>query len=315
MFLLPTSAIDLDESENRVWNASLDGRAIHSFLQWIEPHLGGTAHPAGPPADASPPTGRALSALALAPSDRRAAFLRLEDGPEVAVLEARPAAAPGDGSSSAGADRPTLTPAAPGLRRATAEAVTVLERTRLRHVLELAVGAVVFAEDARPDVASELAWLTGRPEDPVELAEALLREGAHAWIDQWLRAEGVVGVRDAPLPAEDRYWLGSLLADCFAHQLHDRIAHHGLRAGDTSRLTAERLHAQLLTLRDAVPERLGRTTGISVVSELIGFMYPCWHRRQFATKSPFDYVRALRPLTEEEKAAHLAKWSAAQAVR
>ncbi|MEW2514658.1 hypothetical protein [Streptomyces sp. NPDC046870] len=338
MFLLP--AIDPDPSENRVWNASLDGRAIHSYLLWIEPTAADRAPRAAVRAPAAPgavppgpdhvvtPLDRALTALvalaeaaparvALDRFDRSRASLRLggtaDDGPQVLVLET-----PADEPRAPGLPR-TLLAAGPAAREATTAAAAVLDEVGLRYVLDLALGAVVYASEPHPrpysDGSCELAWIVGRPDDPVAVAEALLREGARAWTGQWLRAEESVGMRTAPLRHPDRDWLAGLLGDCFAYQLHDRLAgRHGGRPGP-ARERADALYAALLVQRPGLDERLGRTAGFGVLCELVAFMYPCWNRRQFATKSPFDYMRELRAVTDAEKAQHLAKWSVPEAAR
>jgi hypothetical protein len=336
MFLLPT--IDLDEAENRVWNASLDGRAIHSFLLWIEPSnnlrsarvLPGISQhlPVWPLVDAASrvrPLGRGLIALAECAADGppaveldgldwAPALLPLDDGLRLAVFES--AAEPAAESAAGGSRR--LRPGRPAVREATRAALGLLDSVGLRYVVDLAIGVLVHADLPLPHPAAErpdLSWLVDAPHDPVDLAELLLREGARCWIGQWLRTEEAVGVRSEPVTAEDRDWLVAVLADSFVFQLYDRLTvrdPHGPAAAARRR---QETYDRLFGLREELPDRLGRSTGFAVVSELVGTTYPCWNRRQFATKSPFDYMREIRPLTDAEKAAHLERWSVPEAVR
>ncbi|MER7678165.1 hypothetical protein [Streptomyces sp. NPDC096934] len=328
MFLLPV--IDDDETQNRFWNASLDGRAIHSFLLWVEPHSNAWARRAAGGAggsgeaasavtlDETPHAlGRALVGLAGSPtvtvdlSEASAATDSPAVGPRIAVLT---------GTAEDGALR--LRPAGPRDREATADARRILDGTGLGYVLDLGIGAVVLGDDEDDLTAAattdlcDVAW-PGRPgADPVAFAEALLREGARSWTRQWLRTEEAVGTRREPLPAADRTWLADVLADSLAFQLYDRLA--AREPHDPASPVARRrqqIYDALRALRAELPDRVGRTVGMGIVAELVGTTYPCWNRRQFAVKSPFDYIREIRPLTDAEKAEHLSRWAAPTAVR
>ncbi|WRZ88366.1 hypothetical protein OHB54_04455 [Streptomyces sp. NBC_01007] len=324
MFLLPV--IDDDETQNRYWNASLDGRAIHSFLLWVEPHSNAWARRAAAAgavapavtAEAAPAplhaVGRALvgltrsPAVAFDPAEVTTALVALPNGPRIAVL---------DGATDGGLLG--LRPAGTHDREAVADAAQVLNDVGLRHVVDLAVGAVLLGDD--PGTASladvcDVA-LPGRPgPDPLSFAEALLREGARSWMGQWLRTEEAVGARTGPLSVTDRAWLTGVFADSLAFQLYDRLALRQPRgaAGPVARRHRE-IHDQLRALRAELPGRVGETVGLGIVAELIATTYPCWNRRQFAVKSPFDYIREIRPLTDAEKAEHLDRWAAPSAVR
>lgn len=317
MFLLPV--IDYDETQNRHWNASLDGRSIHSFLLWIEPHSNAwsrrTAAEHQGTSDGSPHAlARALTgltacaAITVDSGDVPPALLPLANGPTIAVF----------GTEPGGTTR--LRPAGPAVRTAVTEALRVLDGVGLRYVVDLAVGAVV-AGAPRPEEAADicdLAW-TGSPgttnADAVAFAETLLREGARSWMGQWLRTEEAVGARPAPLPDTDRAWLTGVLADSFAFQLHDRLATHLPQNAAGAVARRQEVYDRLRGLRDELPDRIGETAGMGIVAELIGITYPCWSRRQFAVKSPFDYIREIRPLTDTEKAEHLRRWAAPTAVR
>lgn len=321
MFLLPDSGIDLDESDNRTWNASLDGRAVHSFLLWIEPAniRAGGARPAVrlPRHDelagerGATPLGRGLLGLAaladeypsiLVPDTFEwfASVLAVVDGPEIAVLE----------------DSPTgLRAAEPHRVRVVGGALDVLHRVRLRYVVDLALGVVAYA--AHPPMARVryTAWVTEPAPTALDLAETLIRAAARAWIDQWLRAEEVTGVRTEPIRADDEEWLSHILGECLVYQLFDRLA---AGADTESPVWADRarsIHRGLSALRGELAERLGASTGFSVVSELVAFMYPAWNRRQFATKSPFDYMRSMRSFSADEKTEHRERWTDIGAVR
>ncbi|GHD21949.1 hypothetical protein [Streptomyces galbus] len=320
MFLLPV--IDDDETQNRYWNASLDGRAIHSFLLWVEPYStawarrAAAAAGAGAPDTTEPPDPltRALVGLAgvpdvtVDPAEARTGLLPLPDGPRPAVLHGVP-----------GGGRLRLAAAPAPDRAAVGDAVRVLDGVGLRYVLDLAVGAVVLGDAAGAAVPADLcdvARLSPGGSDALSRAEALLREGAASWMGQWLRTEEAVGVRGGPLPGTDRAWLTGVFADSLAFQLYDRLA--ARRAEDTPEPVARRrreLLDGLRALRAVLPGRVGETVGMGIVAELIGTTYPCWNRRQFAVKSPFDYIREIRPLTDAEKAEHLARWAAPSAVR
>ncbi|MDO0925046.1 hypothetical protein QQY24_06295 [Streptomyces sp. TG1A-8] len=323
MFLLPV--IDEDETENRFWNASLDGRAIHSFLLWVEPHSNAWARradtpgggAAGVPDGGTPDAlGRALVGMAgdpavgLAPESASAALLPLDDGPRVAVL---------DCAAEDGVLR--LRPSGPDGREAVTDAARVLRGVGLRYVIDLAVGAIVLGDvsgtAALAGVCDVARLSVPEPDaDPVALAEELLREGARSWMAQWLRTEETVGVRSAPLPGTDRDWLSGILADCFAFQLHDRLA--ARRPQGTAAHSARRgqeIYDRLRAVRDELPGRVGATVGMGIVAELVATSYPCWNRRQFAVKSPFDYIREIRPLTDAEKTEHLTRWATPLAVR
>ncbi|MEU6275049.1 hypothetical protein ABZ871_21930 [Streptomyces populi] len=323
MFLLPV--IDDDETQNRYWNASLDGRAIHSFLLWVEPHSNARARRAAAdrggspaaPGDAVPDRldalGRALvglagrSAVLLDPAEALASPSALPDGPRIAVL---------DSVADAGLVR--LRPAGPRDREAVGDAARLLHDVGLRYVVDLAVGAVVLGDGPGAGPLADVCDVAvpGRPgPDPLAFAEALLREGARSWIAQWLRTEEAVGARPGPLPVADREWLTGVFADSLAFQLHDRLAvrqEHGVRVSVTRR---QEIHDRLRGLRAELPARVGATVGMGIVAELIGTTYPCWNRRQFAVKSPFDYIREIRPLTDAEKREHLDRWAAPSAVR
>ncbi|GAB2942289.1 hypothetical protein [Streptomyces heilongjiangensis] len=321
MFLLPV--IDDDETQNRCWNASLDGRAIHSFLLWVEPHStawarrAAAAAGAGAPRTTEPPDPltRALVGLAgvpgiaVDPAEAGDALLPLPDGPRLAVLHG----VPEDGG------RLRLAPAAAPDRAAVGDAVRVLDDVGLRYVVDLAVGAVVLGDAAGaavPGGVCDVARLLPGGSDALARAEALLREGAASWMDQWLRTEEAVGARSGPLSGTDRTWLTGVFADSLAFQLYDRLA--ARRPADTPDTVARRrgeLLDGLRALRPVLPDRIGETVGMGIVAELIGTTYPCWNRRQFAVKSPFDYVREIRPLTDAEKAEHLHRWAAPSAVR
>jgi hypothetical protein len=328
MFLLPV--IDDDETQNRYWNASLDGRAIHSFLLWVEPHSNAWARRAasagaGSPAEAARTTedapaplhalGRALvglagsPAVALDPAEVTTGLVPLPNGPRIAVL---------DGSADGGG-LPGLRPASPHDREAVADAARVLNDVGLRYLVDLAVGAVVLGD--APGTASladmcDVARLGPPGSDPLAFAEALLREGARSWMGQWLRTEEAVGARTGPLSVTDRAWLTGVFADSLAFQLYDRLALR--QPQDTPVPVARRrreIRDNLRALRAELPGRVGETVGMGIVAELIGTTYPCWNRRQFAVKSPFDYIREIRPLTDAEKTEHLDRWAAPSAVR
>ncbi|MFF3919258.1 hypothetical protein ACFYZB_38635 [Streptomyces sp. NPDC001852] len=317
MFLLPV--IDDDETQNRYWNASLDGRAIHSFLLWVEPHSTARARRAAEAAAAGAPDPtevpdaltRALAGLAddpdiaVDPAEVSTSLLPLRAGPRLAVLH---------GLREDGG-RLRLAPAAARDRAAVGDAVRVLDGVGLRYVVDLAVGAVVLG-DAVPADVCDVARLSPGESDALSRAEALLREGARSWMDQWLRTEEAVGARSGPLSGTDRAWLTGVFADSLAFQLYDRLA--ARRSEDTPEPVARRrreiLHG-LRALRAGLPGRVGETVGMGIVAELIGTTYPCWNRRQFAVKSPFDYIREIRPLTDAEKAEHLDRWAAPSAVR
>ncbi|MFJ2214259.1 hypothetical protein ACIQVO_09640 [Streptomyces sp. NPDC101062] len=321
MFLLPV--IDDDETQNRCWNASLDGRAIHSFLLWVEPHSTAWARRAAAAAGAGAPDTtelpdpltRALAGLAGAPdiavdpAEVGTALLPLPDGPRLAVLHG----VPEDGG------RLRLAPATAPDRAAVGDAVRVLEGVGLRYVVDLAVGAVVLGDAAGaavPAYLCDVARFSPGGSDALSRAEALLREGAASWMGQWLRTEEVVGARGGPLSGTDRAWLTGVFADSLAFQLYDRLA--ARRPEDTPEPVARRwqeLLDGLRALRAVLPGRVGETVGMGIVAELIGTTYPCWNRRQFAVKSPFDYIREIRPLTDDEKAEHLDRWAAPSAVR
>ncbi|MFD8418544.1 hypothetical protein [Streptomyces sp. NPDC059466] len=322
MFLLPV--IDDDETQNRYWNASLDGRAIHSFLLWVEPHSNAWARRAAEAAGdevaavalrgAPHALGRALTGLAGSPavaldvSEADPGPGTPPDGPAIAVLE---------GTAEGGPLR--LRRAGPRARAATDDARRTLNGVGLGYVVDLGVGAVVLGDDARSAGIADLCDVAcpGPPgTDPPAFAEALLREGARSWMRQWLRTEEAVGTRSAPLPAADRDWLADVLADSLAFQLYDRLAAREPR-GTTARVSSRRqeIYDALRALRSELPDRVGRTAGMGIVAELVGTTYPCWNRRQFAVKSPFDYIREIRPLTDAEKAEHLSRWAAPTAVR
>ncbi|MEV7082804.1 hypothetical protein AB0N88_30385 [Streptomyces sp. NPDC093516] len=321
MFILPV--IDDDETQNRYWNASLDGRAIHSFLLWVEPHStawarrAAAAAGAGAPDTTEPcdPLTRALAGLAgvpdiaVDPAEVNSALLPLPDGPRPAVLHGVPEHG----------NRLRLAPAAAPDRAAVGGAVRVLDDVGLRYVVDLAVGAVLLGDAARAAVPADLcdvAQLLPGGTDTLSLAEALLREGAASWMGHWLRTEEAVGARGGSLSRTDRAWLTGVFADSLAFQLYDRLA--ARRPEDTPEPVARRrreLLDGLRALRAVLPGRVGETVGMGIVAELIGTTYPCWNRRQFAVKSPFDYIREIRPLTDAEKAEHLARWAAPSAVR
>ncbi|MER6693550.1 hypothetical protein [Streptomyces minutiscleroticus] len=321
MFLLPV--IDDDETQNRYWNASLDGRAIHSFLLWVEPHSTAWARRAAAAAGAETPDTteppapltRALAGLASAPdiavdpAEVSTALLPLPGGPRLAVLH---------GVSEDGG-RLRLAPAAASDRSAVGDAVRMLDGVGLRYVVDLAVGAVVLGDAAGAAVPADLcdvARLLPGESDALSRAEALLREGAASWMGQWLRTEEAVGARSGPLPGTDRAWLTGVFADSLAFQLYDRLA--ARRPEDIPKPVARRrreLLDGLRALRAVLPGRVGETVGMGIVAELIGTTYPCWNRRQFAVKSPFDYIREIRPLTDAEKTEHLDRWAAPSAVR
>lgn len=309
MFLLPF--IDDDASDNHRWNASLDGRAVHSFLLWVEPHSNAWAQALGggvaPEAQDRALIGiRSTSVLGIQDPLPPEAVVSPPNGPGIAVL------VPSYGVTT------RLDPADRSVRTDVRIALEVLQSVGLRYVTDLGIGAVVVAENPLPDGAREvcdLAWLSQVGSDPVTWAEALLREGARSWLGQWLRVEESVGMRSGPLQEADRAWLTSLFADCLAFQLYDRLARG---SGVPAPLSAERraeLHDRLQAQRSELPGRLGRTVGMGIISELIGSSYPCWNRRQFAVKSPFDYIREIRPLTDEERSEHLDRWGAPAAVR
>ncbi|MFI0960788.1 hypothetical protein ACH4S8_05145 [Streptomyces sp. NPDC021080] len=323
MFLLPV--IDDDETQNRYWNASLDGRAVHSFLLWVEPHSNAWARRAAGARDGSPDPaaepaseqlhalGRALvglagsPAVALDPAEAVTAPLALPDGPRIAVLDA-----------VADAGLLSLRPAGARDREAVGDAARLLDDVGLRYVVDLAVGAVVLGDGPGTASLADVCDVAvpGRPgPDPLSFAEALLREGARSWMGQWLRTEEAVGARTGPLSAADREWLTGVFADSLAFQLHDRLA---LRQEQDARVSVARrreIHDRLGALRAELPARVGATVGMGIVAELIGTTYPCWNRRQFAVKSPFDYIREIRPLTDAEKREHLDRWAAPSAVR
>jgi hypothetical protein len=321
MFLLPV--IDDDETQNRYWNASLDGRAIHSFLLWVEPHSTAWARRAAVAAGAGVPDvtevpdalARALVGLAgspgvgVDPAEATGALLPLPDGPRIAVLHC----VREDG------DRLRLRPATARDRAAVGDAVQLLDGVGLRYVVDLAVGAVVLGDEAGtalPAGMCDVARL-GRPgSDALSCAEELLREGAGSWMGQWLRTEEAVGARSGPLSWEDRAWLTGVFADSLAFQLYDRLS---ARHPDDGPEPVARRRREILdglrSLRAELPGRVGETVGMGIVAELIGTSYPCWNRRQFAVKSPFDYIREIRPLTDVEKAEHLHRWAAPSAVR
>lgn len=163
MFLL--SEIDDDPSENRVWNDSLDGRAIHSFLLWSEPAseravraaLGEDSTLAGSavlqPVDRARPALQALQGgldLAGDGTQGPAGTVTPQGGPPIAVLE--DCGRPGDA--------PRLRPAGQPLRDAVLDALRVLSRARLRYVTDLGVGAVVLGGDTHPlPQTPEIIWL------------------------------------------------------------------------------------------------------------------------------------------------------------
>ncbi|WP_345046327.1 hypothetical protein, partial [Streptomyces rameus] len=237
------------------------------------------------------------------------ALLPLPDGPRIAVLHG----VRGDG------DRLRLRPATARDRAAVGDAVQLLDGVGLRYVVDLAVGAVVLGDvpdAALPAGVCDVARLGRAGSDALSCAEALLREGARSWMGQWLRTEEAVGARSGPLSGADRAWLTGVFADSLAFQLYDRLA--ARRPGDGPEPVVSRRREildGLRSLRAELPGRVGETVGMGIVAELIGTTYPCWNRRQFAVKSPFDYIREIRPLTDAEKAEHLHRWAAPSAVR
>ncbi|MGQ4599099.1 hypothetical protein [Nocardia sp. R6R-6] len=326
MFLLPDSGIDFDHTDNRSWNASLDGRAIHSFLLWIEPLLDSRDTDEVSPADAarSTPLHRGMRALTehvarhpngLRPMafDWSEASVPVPNGPALAVLATR-----STGDAAAASIR--LDPAPPTQACTVLDALDVLDEVGLRYLVHLAVGVVVFTDRPHTPAADTpyTVWIHEPPARAVDLAEALVRAAAGAWIDQWLRAEAAARVRLDRPDGVEAAWLSEVLGECLAYQLFDRLAAADGPNPVATQEWRERARAsydELSALRGVLARRLGDTTGFSVVSELVALMYPVWNRRQFATKSPFDYMRSLRPFSDDEKADHRRRWTDPHAVR
>ncbi|GGK16312.1 hypothetical protein GCM10010124_06120 [Pilimelia terevasa] len=298
MGLLPV--IDFDVSDNETWADFLDGRAIYFHRLWIEPANTERVNQI---------TRR--NERYVAPVPRSIAALGGSAAAVAAAVSAQPALARRSGEAG---EPPVVCNLRDGAlavagtpeHGAVSAALAVLAGAHMRFLVDLAAGVVVQAAqptDPTPDVLY-VADLAG---DPGAIAHRLLDAAAECWVSQWLWAERNAGIRDEPLAPPQHRWLVSMLAESFNHRLRD------LRSGAAAPAGLEPVGR--IARGSQLAAGLDEVAGLTPVAELVAFMYPHWNRRQFATKSPFDYMRTLAPLTQDEIREHRRRWSDPAAVR